>query len=289
MKIVHGFVIGLSVLLFGGCENGQEVVPQTGALAYLDSTSLENKNHKIRTNSKAFDEFDISFRYGDNIVGNVEQPESFGEFDTFEERFVRLNSAGAYSFQSAVSRTLDPGNGNEYRYRLGFRIVASILEGDNNAAFALPTTTPDVNRAPSPDRDVISDAALEQAGLRRLYAFVGNNGRDFVFAAGQEAQNLLQVGSGYVNVSRGSGIFDPSGPFSARTSNIAEDLGTPKSTDLLIFINGNEPNTAPLFRYRNPKLGTHVHLVGSNNPEAQAFIDAGFMKEEPPLGYAYKK
>ena len=176
---------------------------------------------------------------------------------------------------------------NLYRYRLGFRIDGSVQEGGNNPAFALPTTTPSSRVAPSPDRDMVSDAQLEQAGLKRLYAFIGNNGRDFVFAAEQEAQNLLEAGSGYTNVSRGFGERDVSGPGFLSSINIAEDIGTPNSTDLLIFTNGDEPNTAPLFRYRNTSLGTHVHLVGSNNPEAQAFIDAGFSKEEPALGYVY--
>ncbi len=275
--------------LFVACDNQQQVVPQTSALTFADSTSLGGRNMEIHSNSKVFSGVFATLQYNDNIAGNAEQPETFGEYETRIERFVRFNAAGAYSFQSAVDRFLiDPGADRTYRYRLGFRIDGSVQEGGNNPVFALPTTTPSSRLAPSPDRDIVSDAQLEQAGLKRLYAFIGNNGRDFVFAAEQEAQNLLREGSGYVNVSRGFGELEVTG-IGSRDSNIAEDIGTPNSTDLLIFTNGDEPNTAPLFRYRNTSLGTHVHLVGSNNPEAQAFIDFGFIKEEPELGYVYKQ
>ncbi len=289
MKMIKiALITMLSTSIFVACDNQQEVVPQTSALATADSTILESSNNKANINGKLFDEVHIQFFFNDNIAGNAEQTKTFGEFETRIERFVRFNSAGAYSFRSAVERFLrvrqvDTNFRTEsYFYRLGFRVDGSVPEGGGNPAFALPTTTPDPDVAPSPDKDVVSDTQLAQAGLKRLYAFISDNRRDFVFSAGQEAESLLAAGSGYTNVSRGHGS-DSQGVVRF----IADAIDTPNSTDLLVFINGNEPNTAPLFRYRNPSLGTHVHLVGFNNPEAQAFIDAGFMKEEPELGYVY--
>ncbi len=286
-KILLGMLV--SVVVFTACEDQQEVVPEESVLTSEYPIILMDSDDRSDASGRAFNDLEITFITNGPVIGSEFQPRSFGDLEVLIEPFARYNSNGAYSFLSGIGRNLIFPNDGLIEYQLGFRIPNSNVDGRNpngtiNPAFSLPTTTPAASFAPSPDSETRSDADLANIGLKRLYAFINRNGRDLVFSAGEEAQNLL-INPDFINVSRGVGRA--SGPNTEPVNNVsvAALLETPQATDLLIFTDDRYENTVPLFRYSNTTLGTRVHIAGENNPEIAAFERAGFRLDGPEIGW----
>ncbi len=289
MKSLKVFVFALLLIGFGCQEEDVDVSSTDQVMTGVETSSAFPSALSSAPGGGPdippvfFNSLFMRFEEDDNVEGQSGFLDLSDDITVYVENILRWRNpaTGGYSYESEIFRSLFNFN-FDLAYRLGERSLNSEPEGvppnggPTQPAFAIPTTTPSSFTAPT-----LSNDQLQQVGLRRLYLFVDQSRKDFVFSSGQEASSLL-LNPNYINISRGTGVDGDQG------DNVALIIGDPNGSDMYIYVDGGQ-GRQPLYRYSNPSLGVRFHAIGplgSNEGNALINTNTGWVLDSTePIGY----